>query len=224
MAEQTKEKTSAKAEKFITKNAKVLIIVVAVVVVGVAGYILGTFIANKSKAKDLSAVELISYELTNESATLEVAELEARRATAFEKLVPYAKKGGVVGVRANMLCAELAYQQEKYEDSAAYWTAVAAKGKKAYTTSIANFNLGACYEQLGKTDDAVAAYKKAADDESFTLRAHATYSYGRVLESKGDYKAAVEAYTSLNDRTPDDSWAKLAKTRILALQIEGKAE
>ena len=47
---------------------------------------------------------------------------------------------------------------------------------------------------------------------------------GRALEAKGDYKAAVEAYTALNDRTPEDTWAKLAKTRILTLQVEGKAE
>ena len=43
-------------------------------------------------------------------------------------------------------------------------------------------------------------------------------------EAKGDFKAAVEAYTALNDRTPEDTWAKLAKTRILTLQVEGKAE
>lgn len=224
MAEQKKETTSSKAEKFVTKNAKVLIVVLAVVVCGVIGYILGNFISSKSNAKALSAIDNITYELTKDSAALEATELDARRATAFEQLAPYAKKGGVVGVRANMLCADLAFQQEKFEASAEYWTAVVAKSKKSYTAPIANYNLGVCYEQLGKTEDAAAAYKKAADAEDFTLRAHAAYSYGRALEAKGDYKAAVEAYNELNNRTPDDTWAKLAKTRVLVLKVEGKAE
>lgn len=224
MAEQIKNNTSSKAEKFISKNAKVLIIVLAVIACGVIGYILGTNISAKSNAKAVSAIDAISFELTNASAALETTELDARRATAFEKLVPYTKKSGVAGVRANMLCAELAYQQEKYDDAAEYWKAVAAKSKKAYTGPIANYNLGVCYEQLGKTDDAAAAYKKAADAEDFVLRSHASYSYGRILEGKGDFKGAVEVYTALNDRSPEDAWANLAKSRILILQVEGKAE
>ena len=224
MTEQKNETTSSKAEKFVSKNAKILIVCVVVIACAVAGYILGNSISSKSSAKALAEIDNISYELTKDSAALETTELDARRATAFEKLVPYAQKGGVVGVRANMLCADLAYQQEKYEDSAKYWEAVATKSKKSYTAPIANYNLGVCYEQLGKLDDAIAAYKKAADAADFTLRAHASYSYGRALEAKGDYKAAVEAYASLNDRTPEDTWAKLAKTRILTLQVEGKAE
>lgn len=224
MTEQKKETTSSKAEKFVSKNAKIIIVVFAVVACAVIGYILGTSIGSKSNAKSLATIDAITYELTNESATLESTELDARRATAFEKLEPLTKKGGIVGVRANMLCADLTYQQEKYEDSAKYWEAVAAKSKKSYTAPYANYNLGVCYEQLGKIDDAAAAYKKAADVDSFTLRAHAAYSYGRALEAKGDYKAAVEAYKALNDKTPEDTWAKLAKTRILVLQVEGKAE
>ncbi len=216
--------TSKKAERFITNNKTILIVLLACIICCLVGFILGNYIGSKIKVKNLAAVENISYELTKDSAYLETAELESRRADAFEKLTPYVKKSGIVGVRANMLCAELAYQQEKYEDSADYWKAVAKKSKNNYTAPIANFNLGVCYEQLGKIDEACEAYKKASDDENFTLRDHATFSYGRVLEAKGDFKAAAEAYNSLNDRNPNNTWAKLAKTRVLILQVEGKTE
>ena len=56
------------------------------------------------------------------------------------------------------------------------------------------------------------------------MRSHAMFSYGRVLEAQGKYADAVAAYKDLNSNFPDDSWANLAKSRVIALQNEGKAE
>lgn len=222
----TKKEDSAgkKVDNFLSNHLKLFIILIIVIVCGILGYIIGSNVKSKARIKNLSVIDEISYELINGSSALETAELDSRRATALEKLQSYVNKGGIVGARANMLCAELTYAQEKYEDSAKYWETVVAKSKKNYINPIANYNLGVCYEKLNDLEKAAQAYKKASDNEDFSLRAHASYSYGRVLEAKGDYKEAVAVYTALNDRTPNDDWAKLAKTRILILQIEGKSE
>lgn len=227
MTEQNIKKTDSagkKVDNFLTNHLKIFIIFFIVIVCGILGYILGSHFGLKAKTKALSAIDEISFELTNESAALEASELDSRRATAFEKLEPYTKQSGIVGARANMLCAELSYGQEKYEDSAKYWENVAKKSKKNYLEPIAEYNLGVCYEKLGKTDDAIAAYKKASENKDFTLHSHAAFSYGRILESNGKYKEAIEVYTGLNAQNPDDDWAKLAKTRILTLQVSGKTE
>ena len=50
------------------------------------------------------------------------------------------------------------------------------------------------------------------------------FSYGRILEAKADYAKAAAAYTELNDNFPSDSWAKLAKSRLISLKNEGKIE
>ena len=136
----------------------------------------------------------------------------------------YTKKGGVAGVRANMLAAEIEYQKKNYEAAVEYWENAAAKDVKAYTSSLALYNAGVCYEALNQLEDAEDSYKLAADDEDFLLRSHALFSYGRVLETTGKYKEAVEAYQELNSKYPDDGWANLAKTRIIELKLEGKAE
>jgi len=209
---------------FLNKNKKVLIIVVAVVVVALAGFICGSVIGSNSKQKDLAAVDSIQYALTNESVSLEADELNARRETAMTALAKYTKKGGVAGVRANMLAAEIANQKADYDAAISYWNAAAAKDKKAYTAPIANYNVASCYEQLGNLDEAAANYKKAADAKDFVLVTHAKFSYARVLETQGKYAEAVAAYTELNDSYPNDTWAKIAKTRIITLKSEGKAE
>jgi len=214
----------AKTANFLEKNKKGLVTVLVTVIVLLAGYIVFANVTTKGSLKNLEKVDAISYELTNGSAGLEADELNARKASALEKLAAYTSKGGVAGVRANLLCAEIAYSQEKYEDAVVYWKKAAAAGKKSYTAPLAYFNMAAAYENLNKLDDAAASYKLAADSKDFVMKTHAEYNYGRVLETQGKYAEAVAVYNALNDEMPDDTWAKLAKTRVIALQVAGKAE
>lgn len=215
---------SSKLNTVLEKNRKLVISCFVAVIAAVAAFIIVEIAASKAKDKNLAAIEALTYELVNDSSSLEEAELTARRDSTLEKVEKYTKKGGVAGVRANMLAAELAYQKKDYEAALAYWDAAAAKGKKSYTAPLANYNKAVCYEQLGKLDEAADAYKAAVDVEDFVLRTHAMFSYGRILETKGQYAEAVKVYQELNDKNPSDTWANLAKTRIIDLKVEGKAE
>ena len=86
------------------------------------------------------------------------------------------------------------------------------------------YNAAVCYEETGNVEKACELYKQVSENKDFFLMAHAKFSYGRILESQGKYKEAVEVYTELNDALPYDTWSNLAKTRILDLQISGKVE
>jgi len=224
MADYEEMTASKKLAGFIEKNKKAFIAILIVLVCCLIGYIVFASVAESNKKKNLQALDEISYELTSKSADLEDAEIEARIATALEKAAPLTKKGGVVGARANLFCAELAFRQEKYEDAANYWKDAAAKAKKSYLAPIAYFNLATCYENLGNVDAAMENYKLAADNNDFVMRTHAMFSYGRILETKADYANAAAAYTELNDNFPSDSWAKLAKSRLISLKNEEKIE
>lgn len=224
MADYEEMTASKKLAGFIEKNKKAFIAILIVLVCCLIGYIIFASVAKSNKSKNLQALDEISYELTSKSSDLEDAEIEARIATALEKAAPLTKKGGVVGARANMFCAELAFKQEKYEDAANYWKDAAAKAKKSYLAPISYFNLATCYENIGNVDAAMENYKLAADNNDFVMRTHAMFSYGRILEAKADYAKAAAAYTELNDNFPSDSWAKLAKSRLISLKNEGKIE
>ena len=224
MADKEVKTAGEKFGAFLEKNKKGVAALLIVVLVLIAAFVIFEVVYSKNTEKNLSAVEAISYELTDGAAALEDSELTARMDSALEKLASYTNKGGVAGVRANLLAAEIEYQKKNYESAAAYWDAAASKGKKSYTAPLAYYNKASCLEENGDLDGAAAAYKLAADNENFILASHAKFSYGRVLEAKGDYAGAVQAYKELNDSDPDDSWANLAKSRIIALQNEGKAE
>lgn len=224
MAEKEVKTFSSKLNDFMTKNRKALIAVICVIFVALIAFICVVLCNSKITAKNLNEIDIISFELTDGSNALEDEEVNQRKAVAMEKLAPYTKKGGVSGVRANMLAGEIAYQSKNYQDAVTYWNAAASKSDKSYTKPLALFNAAVCYEELNDLDSAAANYKLAADNKDFMLKNHAKFSYARVIETQGNIADAVTAYNELIDAYPDDDWAKLAKTRILFLQTTGKTE
>lgn len=225
MAEKVENQTAGKkVNSFLERNKKLFIIVGIVLVVLLVGFVVAYGVGKSTKTKDIAKLDAITFTLVDDSMADDAAALEARRNAGLEDLQDLVGKSGIVGARANMLAAELCYQLEKYDDAINYWEVTAKKAGKSYIAPIANFNLGACYEEVGKVAEASEYYKLAADDENFVLNTHAKFSYGRTLEAQNLYTEAVAAYKELNDKNPDDSWAKLGKSRIIALQAEGKAE
>ena len=224
MADYEEQTAGKKLAGFIEKRKTVFITVFIVLVCLLIGYVIFASIANKNKAKGLQAIDEITFEMTDKSSDIDEAEIASRLTTAFEKASAYTKKSGIVGARANMLCADITYQQEKYAESADFWKAAAGKAKKSYLEPLCYFNLAACYEETGNTDDAAKYYKLAADNNSFVVRTHAMFSYARLLETKGDYATAAQAYNELCDNFSGDSYADLAKSRLIALKKDGKIE
>lgn len=224
MAETETKTSSSKLSNFIEKNRTVLFTILVCIVCALVGYIVATVVLNNSKNKCLAQIDEISYEMTKGGMSLDDEEIKTRCNDALSKLAEFTNKGGIVGARANMLCADISYDLEKYEDAANYWKATVAKSKNNYLAPIASFNLGVAYEEINKLDEAADAYKKASESKDFLMVPHAKYSYGRVLETQGKYAEAVKVYTELNDAFDGDAWANLAKSRIIDLQNNGKAE
>lgn len=206
-----------KIADFLSERAKVLLSLLIILFILIAIYIIATIVNNKKITEALSTLDTISYNLTTDSASLTKDELDARKREAFDGLSKYFKSNNIVGVRANMLGAEIAYSNGDFESAGKYWVAASEKEKKSYTAGLTLFNAGSAFEDAGKLDDALECYTKAAGNEDFLLSSHAKFSMARLLESKGDKAAALVAYKDLNDKSPDTQWGQLAKTKILSL-------
>ena len=225
MTDKTENKTaSAKLGSFLEKNRKTVLITFIVVLVLVIGFLSVELILAASSKKALAAVEGYYYELTAVSTDADDSEITKKATECIENLAPYTAKRGIAGVRANMLAADLSYLLKNYDTAITYYDAAIAKGKKSYTAPICYYNKGSCYEELNKLTEAAEAYKAAAEFEEFGMASHAYFSWGRVLEALGDYAGAAEAYKTLNSKFTDDDWGDLAKTRLIELKIQGKAE
>ena len=226
MVEKIAEKRTASdvLGDFILKNRKVLLGFCSLVVIAAIVVVAVVAVGEKNAKTGLEKIDLISYELTNKSSDLDDAAIASRQDTALKALSGYTEKSGIVGVRANMLAAELYFQKKDYSAASSAWLSAAAKGKKSYTAPLAYFNAAVCFEELGDLDKAIENYKAASEAEDFFEVAHAKFSLARVQEAKQDYSAAAASYQSLVDDYPSDSWAKLAKSRIIELKNSGKAQ
>ncbi|MCQ2584294.1 MAG: tetratricopeptide repeat protein [Treponema sp.] len=223
---ENKEKTtvSSKLNSFLEKNRVWLFTVLGVLVAAVVVCIVVVSVSAKSAEKTLTAVDEITYEFTKDSSSLSDDEMAAKRASALSAVEPYLTKGGVGGVRANMLAADLYFQGKNYSSALECYKAAVSKGKKSYTAPLSYFNMAVCCEELGNNAEAVENYKVAAEFKGFVLRSHALFSTGRVYEAMNDYAKAAEAYNTLIEATPNDSWAQLAKTRVMDMKLKGNIQ
>lgn len=225
MAEKTENaSTSSKLDSFLTTHKKTVLIIFIVVLVLIIGFVSFEIIKTTGAKKNLAKVESLYYELITGSSELDEAALAKRSTECLEKLAPYTQKGGIAGVRANMLAADLAYLEADYEGAVVYYDAAIAKGKKSYTAPICLYNKGSCLEEMNKLSEAAESYRTAAEFKNFGMAAHAYFSLGRVLESLNDYEGAAQAYKTLNEKFADDDWGNLAKTRLIELKTMGKVE
>ncbi len=220
MAKFEKATVGEKVAGYVEMRMTMLVSVLVVLVVAIAAFALVTGIGSKNSMKGISALDLISYEMTADSSGLSEAEIAERKQKALSSIEEYCKKGGVVGVRANMLSAEISYSDKEFSKAAASWVAAFSKGKKSYTAPIAAFNAASCYENLDDFSNAEKYYAEAAKASDFLLAGRANFNLGRMREKLGNIDGALEAYNAVIDKEPDSSWGKLAKTQTIKLGLK----
>lgn len=219
MDKEKKESFNEKLASYVDSRAKILIGVLVAVVVALVAFCVTSIVVYNGNKNGVQSVDTIEFKLTDGSESLSDDELEARKNTALDSLAPFTKKGGITGVRANMLAAEIYYSRKDYKNAAEYYKVAAQKNKKAYTVPICNYYAAVSYENIEDFDNAIVFYKKAAEFEDFIKSTHAKFSYARILESKGNLEEAKKVYQDLVDKNSGDTWANIAKTRLIHLDL-----
>ena len=219
-----KETIGQSLESKLRKSSGTIIAILIVLLVFVVA--ISVFAAVKSKVaeKGISQIDSISYALTNDAKDLSAEDIAVRQNKAIEDLLPLSNKGGVVGLRANMLLAEIKFAQKNYDEARAAWLKAASAKPKVYTAPLCYFNAAVASEELGDTENAIAYYKNATENEEFLLIDHALFSLGRLNESAQKYEDAKAAYEKAAELHSSSSWANLAKSRVIAMKAAGNIQ
>ena len=202
--------TEKKVEGFITRHRPLFLGLLITLVVGILALITIIAIHEQSTKKDLAAISTTEFALTK---------------ALPDGLEKYINKSGIVGVRANMLYADIAYQKADYANALNHYVSAATLSKKNYTAPLCWFNAGVCAEEIGNVADALNYYQSAVDySGEFLLVSHALFSIGRIKDASGDCTGAAEAYQKLVDGYEGTTWAKLAQSRLIDLKADGLIE
>ncbi len=224
--ETEKKSVSDKLGNFLTKYGKIFLIIIIVLILAAAA--IGVFgaVSKANSQKGYSALDEITYSFKTARDTLEGEELTVKETEILEKALALAEKNksNGVGARAYMFAADLDFQKNNWDAAKNAYIAAAQANKKAYTAALSYYNAAICCEELDDLEGAAKFFKTVTEYKDFPLVNRAKFSLGRVNESLEKFADAVAAYEDLVNKEPDDSYAKLAKSRILALKAEGKAE
>ena len=233
----TNNKNDSLEEKlngFLTKKAKIISICLCVAVAAALALAFLISSSNKSTEKDLAFIQNIEANLkmtedkpadTSDEKTAEENKAEEVKSfsadEALSQLEPYTAKSGVTGVRANMLAAEIHYAKKSFDKAAESWVKAAEADKSPYTAPLCYFNAASAYESIETPDTQKACenYSKAAEYEEFEMIDRALFNAGRTNEQLGKTEEAKAFYEKLAEKDNAASWANLAKSRLIALEI-----
>ena len=149
-------------------------------------------------------------------------DMAAKEDALAEKLEKQAAANGrtYAGFRAYTTLGEIYVLRKDWEKAIAFYQKAGEAQQKSYTAGIAYFNAASCADELQQHDKALEFYTLSAASDDFSLKPRALFNIGRLEESLSHSDKAVEAYTELTEAYPDNDWALLAKSRIIALSIQ----
>jgi TolA-binding protein len=204
---------------WLQKNRLVLIISAAVLVAVLI--IVGAVSAVNSSRAEKSLEALISFE-ESYSAWQAAGEEDAAAAEALETAFAEieAEYAGTYGYqRALFLMGDYFYSSQDWAEAIDSYTNLAEEFPKSYLAPLALYNAAAANEEQGDTADASELYRRIAEAYAESpLAPRALFSLGRTLEGS-DRTEAVTVYTNLGERFPQSSWTKLARSRIIELNL-----
>ena len=228
MDKDEKKTFAAVLNEWLMKNRIVLLVILGVIIASCVVFSVVYSVNKSGLEKKFNELDAISYELTQlmSDTDMEAEEKTAKEADVLAEITAFAGKNkkSAAGARAFMLAADVEFKNGNYENAKNYWLSGADANKKAYTAALCWYNAAICCDELNDYDAALANIDLAVSRDDFKLKPRALFNAGRIAEEKEDYELAAEYYNKANDSFAGDSWANLAKTRLISLEAEGKIE
>ena len=223
MAEQNDQTPSfsERCGQFLTQNRKPIVIILGAICAVVAiALIASSLTARAAKKASIETETIISewMDLRNKNAE----DMTAKEDALAEKLEKQAAANGrsYAAFRAYTTLGEIYVLRKDWEKALTFYQKAGEAQQKSYTAGIAYFNAAACADELQQHDKALELYTLSGSYDDFPLKPRALFNIGRLEESLAHSDKAIEAYTKLTELYPDNDWALLAKSRIIALSIQ----
>lgn len=211
-----------KINEFLNKYRVVLISVFAVILCAIIALLVVTVVTENRNRKAFESVEAVLAEWDEARNAADKTGLAAKEDELLANIDTIVKANGntYAGARASMTAAEIYFSRKDWKNAQDQYLAAAKAAPKAYTAGLNYFNAAVCADELGNQDDAVAYYTKASEQENFAIKPRALFNVGRIEEQRSKKAEAIAAYEKMAELFPDDDWTLLAKSRIIALQIQ----
>ena len=170
-----------------------------------------------SDSLPLHAVEEL-YAQWNNATTEEREGFVEKIVTAFDE-IEEEYSGTYAHQRGLFMMGDFYFTNEDWENSLDKYLALAGSYSESYLAPVALYNAAAACEELGDNERALENYRRISDEYSESaLAPRSLFSVGR-LEEQISADQALSAYNELIESYPQSNWTKLARSRIIELNI-----
>ena len=189
-----------KAEDFIVKNQRTLIIVVSVILVAVLGYFGVKKFHLEPKEKQAAEIAFGAENYFGQG-NYELALKGDGKFLGFVDIVDgysSTKAGNLAKYYAGISCLKLG----QFDDAVSYLTSY--KGKDTFTKVLAIIGAGDAYMELGNTSEAISWYEKASKyKENEVTAPYALFKLGLAYYANQESQKALEAFNSIKTNYPN---------------------
>ena len=189
-----------KAEDFIVKNQRTLIIVVSVILVAVLGYFGVKKFHLEPKEKQAAEIAFGAENYFGQG-NYELALKGDGKFLGFVDIVDgysSTKAGNLAKYYAGISCLKLG----QFDDAVSYLTSY--KGKDTFTKVLAIIGAGDAYMELGNTSEAISWYEKASKyKENEVTAPYALFKLGLAYYANQESQKALETFNSIKTNYPN---------------------
>jgi len=186
------------SEKFIEKNKKIITIVIAAIVLGIAAYFLyQSFVVEPRETKVQE--ELFAAQKYFEQEDFKKAlEGDGKNAGLISIIEEYGSTKG--GSLANYYAGNIYLRQGEFQKAIDYLSAY--KGEDKIIALQTKALIGDAYVELGQLDKAISKYKEAAKSENVMTTPFVLLKLGQVYEMQKNYNEALNCYKRIKTEFP----------------------
>ena len=219
------ERLAARTEGFFSRNYRLLIIILVLVIVAIIGIWVGTSLAHKSDESTANAVYQLEEDynalLLMDDTTSEYAQAASQFVSDGEALIAeLGDSAEYAALKTNYLMGLYYAYIEDWASAQSCFETVATQGSGTYFGSLGLANAAAAAENNGDQALALQYYNQIWDDYGTEApeSPKALFNAARIYEQTGDTELAIATYSQLADEFLSSEYAQLASARLIVLE------
>jgi tetratricopeptide (TPR) repeat protein len=209
---------------FIQRNRKILAGILGIVVLGLIILAIGINVNEQQHAKAIEQVEGFSERYDTIRSESDETKHQEAITTLLKEVEHFASThSGYAGGKAYSIVASIHVDRKEWLEAEKAWIAAKEKVPASYFAPVALYNAATTAEERGDIDRAIELYTEITTEyqnqNTFPLMPRVYLAIGRLEETRKNNSAAIAAYQKIVEKWPDDSWTKIANSRILYLSL-----
>lgn len=218
------EKLAAKTEGFFSKNYRLLIIILCIIVVALVALGAWSIVSRNTNERIATAVYDLESNynslLLMDDTSAEYSSASSQLVSDAEAIIAEAKAGEYASLKANFILGLYYFDQGDYENARSCFETVANQGQGTYFGSLGLANAAASSENAGDQNGALELYNRIWDEYGTEAAESpkALFNAARIYEEQGDTELAIATYSQLADQFYSSEYAQLASARLIVLE------